>query len=255
MTRQSPNVTSSPDCSRALVTRSPLTVVPRVEPRSTTWTSPGPVASMTPCMRDTVSSSRRRSEDASFPILDRALREDLLAHQLVPFVDLELDGDVRVGHGCSPLAGSYGKRAMAVSGLLDVLERLQHLGNEVLANLDEAGMLRLLLRADELAVRALKVALDGVVLEVVDGLGFVLDVIVARGSRSARREPPAAWANTVDGAARAIPPRRAKPMMSGFFMIRFSLVLQEVRLLGVRQPKRPRGSVQNPTFVAFIKPL
>ena len=44
-------------------------------------------------------------------------------------------------------------------------------------------MLRLLLRADELAVRALKVALDGVVLEVVDGLGFVLDVVVARGRR------------------------------------------------------------------------
>ena len=31
MTRQSPNITSSPDCSRALVTRSPLTVVPRVD--------------------------------------------------------------------------------------------------------------------------------------------------------------------------------------------------------------------------------
>jgi hypothetical protein len=43
---------------------------------------------------------------------------------------------------------------------LNVLERLQHFGNEVLTNLDEAGMLRLLLRADELAVRALKVALD-----------------------------------------------------------------------------------------------
>ena len=42
------------------------------------------------------------------PDLDRALREDLLAHQLVPLVDLELDGDVRVGHGCSPVAGSTG---------------------------------------------------------------------------------------------------------------------------------------------------
>src|SRR5689334_4116032 len=70
---------------------------------------------------------------------------------------------------------------MAVSGLLDVLERLQHFGNEVLADLDQAGMLRLLLRADELAVGALKVAFDGVVLEVVDGLGFVLNVVVTRG--------------------------------------------------------------------------
>src|SRR5438128_2520658 len=76
-----------------------------------------------------------------------------------------------------------GKRAMDVSRLLDVLERLQHFGNEVLTDLDEAGMLRLLLRADELAVRALKVALDGVVLEVVDGLGFVLHVVVAGGRR------------------------------------------------------------------------
>ena len=72
---------------------------------------------------------------------------------------------------------------MAVSGLLDVLERLQHFGDEVLTDLDQAGMLRLLLRADELAVRALKVALDGVVLEVVDGLGFVLHVVVAGRSR------------------------------------------------------------------------
>src|SRR5262245_1905191 len=77
---------------------------------------------------------------------------------------------------------------MAVSGLLDVLERLQHFGDEVLTDLDEAGMLRLLLRADELAVRALKVALDGVVLEVVDGLGLVLHVVFAggRSSRSGR---------------------------------------------------------------------
>src|SRR5262245_37064111 len=72
---------------------------------------------------------------------------------------------------------------MAVSGLLDVLERLQHFGNEVFPDLDQARMLRLLLRADELAVRALKVALDGVVLEVVDGLGFVLNVVVARRRR------------------------------------------------------------------------
>src|SRR6476619_7759678 len=76
---------------------------------------------------------------------------------------------------------------MAVSGVLDVLERLQHFGDEVLADLDEAGMLRLLLRADELAVRALKVALDGVVLEVVDGLGFVLNVVVAGRSRPSGR--------------------------------------------------------------------
>src|SRR6476659_4993045 len=76
---------------------------------------------------------------------------------------------------------------MAVSGLLDVLERLQHFGNEVLADLDEAGMLRLLLRADELAVGALEVAFDGVVLEVVDGLRFVLHVVVAG------RRRPGCW--------------------------------------------------------------
>src|SRR6185436_12737824 len=75
---------------------------------------------------------------------------------------------------------------MAVSGLLDVLERLQHFGNEVFADLDQAGMLRLLLRADELSVRALKVAFDGVVLEVVDGLGFVLHVVFATAAAGRR---------------------------------------------------------------------
>ena len=68
-TRQSPNMISSPGCSRALVIRSPLTIVPRVEPRSMRWMSSGPLTSMTACMRDTVSSSRRRWEDASFPTL------------------------------------------------------------------------------------------------------------------------------------------------------------------------------------------
>ena len=50
-------------------------------------------------------------------------------------------------------------------------------------------MLRLLLRADQLAVRALKVAFDRVVLEVVDGLGLVLHVLFAAagGRRGGRR--------------------------------------------------------------------
>ena len=48
---------------------SPLTIVPRVEPRSMSWISPGPVTSTTACIRDTVSSSRRRCEEANLPIL------------------------------------------------------------------------------------------------------------------------------------------------------------------------------------------
>ncbi len=33
------------------------------------------------------------------PDLDHVLREDLFADGLVPFVDLETDGDIHIGHG------------------------------------------------------------------------------------------------------------------------------------------------------------
>ena len=45
------------------------------------------------------------------PDLDHVLREDLFADQLVPFVDLETDGDIHIGHGCSPLLFWLGKRS------------------------------------------------------------------------------------------------------------------------------------------------
>src|SRR5215471_20610776 len=61
---------------------------------------------------------------------------------------------------------------------LNVFQRLQHLGNEVFADLDEAGMLGLLQRVDQLSIGTLQVAFDHVVLEVVDGLRLVLDVVV-----------------------------------------------------------------------------
>src|SRR4051812_47907722 len=134
---------------------------------------------------------------------------------------------------------------MAVSGLLDVLERLQHFGNEVLTNLDQAGMLRLLLRADELAVRALKIALDGVVLEVVDGLGLVLHVVVAgrRGRRGGRRRL------REHGSRRS---RQGEPSEEGetddeFLILHVRFSFWEARLLGVRQPK-PRLVPRKPIF-------
>src|SRR5690242_1204353 len=62
---------------------------------------------------------------------------------------------------------------------LHVFERLQHLGDEVFSDLDEAGVLRLLQGVDQLAIGTLQVAFDHVVLEVVDGLRLVLHVVVA----------------------------------------------------------------------------
>src|SRR5215471_21203046 len=62
---------------------------------------------------------------------------------------------------------------------LNVFQRLQHLGNEVFADLDQAGMLGLLQRVDQLSIGTLQVAFDHVVLEVVDGPRLVLHVVVA----------------------------------------------------------------------------
>src|SRR4029079_14581076 len=56
--------------------------------------------------------------------------------------------------------------------------------------------------------------------------------------------------------ARAIPPRRAKPMMSGFFMIRFSLCPSHLGgpAAGCQTTETSRGSVQNPPCVVFFQP-
>src|SRR6266851_8362144 len=63
--------------------------------------------------------------------------------------------------------------------ILNVFERLQHFGDEVFPDLDEAGVLGLLQGVDQLSVGTLQVAFDHVVLEVVDGLRLVLHVVVA----------------------------------------------------------------------------
>src|SRR3954469_5425965 len=140
---------------------------------------------------------------------------------------------------------------MAVSRLLDVLERLQHFGNEVLTNLDEAGMLRLLLRADELAVRALKVALDGVVLEVGDGLGFVLNIVVARGGGSGR-----SGRLCQHGRRRSQSHSSEKSETDDEWLLHDSVLLSTAGgpAPGGQTTQPPGGSVQNPTCVAFIKP-
>ena len=41
---------------------------------------------------------------SELPDLDHVLVEDLFADQLVPFEDLELEGDLDVGHWCSPVS-------------------------------------------------------------------------------------------------------------------------------------------------------
>ena len=80
---------------------------------------------------------------------------------------------------------------------------------------------------DELAVGTLQVAFDHVVLEVVDGLGLVLHVVVAAATAGRRRRPPAPprrRANARRDAHDAVP-KSAIPMMS--FMIRFSFDCRE----------------------------
>src|SRR5688572_6545490 len=67
--RVSPTTIWSPDWSLALLTFWPLTKVPFVEPRSMMLMSPGPVTSMTACIRLTLSSSSRRCDDDSLPTL------------------------------------------------------------------------------------------------------------------------------------------------------------------------------------------
>src|SRR5262245_39767487 len=64
----SPRTMVSPSCSVALLTFWPFTNVP-LEPRSMIETSPLGVVSITACMRLTASSSMRRCDDDSLPIL------------------------------------------------------------------------------------------------------------------------------------------------------------------------------------------
>src|SRR5450432_2409507 len=125
---------------------------------------------------------------------------------------------------------------------LDVLEGLQHLWNEILANLDEAGMLGLLLRADELTVGPLKIAFDRVVLEVVNGLGLVgrVGVVAATGRRGGCGcricgERPAGRNQSPDACNR---PEEGQTD-DEIFHISFLLHLARARLLGIRQPKAP----------------
>src|SRR5450432_3264751 len=68
--------------------------------------------------------------------------------------------------------------------ILNVFERLQHFGDEVFSDLDEAGVFRLLQGVDHLSVGTLQVAFDHVVLEVIDGLRLVLHAVVATRGRS-----------------------------------------------------------------------
>jgi hypothetical protein len=111
--------------------------------------------------------------------------------------------------------------------LLNVLERLQHLRDEVFANLDEARMLRLGVGRDVLAVRPLQVALDRVVFEVL-ALYWVLASSPPPAAAAPAVSPPAAGAASARPAVprTATVPNRAKPMMS-FFMIRVSFITRE----------------------------
>ena len=105
-------------------------------------------------------------------------------------------------------------------------------------------MLRLLLRADELAVRALKVAFDRVVLEVVDGLGLVLVVVVAAAPQRQPAPPlPPGRSARPTAQPRAILPRMSKTDDECFFMIRFSFVLQGGPAAGFQTTKSTAGSV------------
>src|SRR5436190_4821322 len=134
---------------------------------------------------------------------------------------------------------------MAVSRLLDVLERLQHFGDEVFADLDEAGMFRLLLRADELAVRALKVALDGVVLEVVDGLGLVLHVLFAAAGGSRRRRGRLVLSERGGwGSRQSDPSEESETDDEWRLHDSVLLVLREARLPGYRQRKAPAVPIE-----------
>ena len=54
------------------------------------------------------------------PDLDHVLRKNLFADGLVPFVDLETDGDIHIGHGLLSL-GLLRKSSEALSGRLDVV--------------------------------------------------------------------------------------------------------------------------------------
>src|SRR5262245_20398227 len=100
-------------------------------------------------------------------------------------------------------------------------------------------MLRLFLRADELAVGTLKVALDGVVLEVVDGLGFVLNVVVARRRR--RSGGCRLVVRGESGGGRSGQGRHSEERETDDeWLLHDSVLLTtEARLLDVRQPKPP----------------
>src|SRR4029077_13968614 len=110
-----------------------------------------------------------------------------------------------MGTFTSAMGISYGfgrnrSKADAIEQPIDlhVFERLQHFGDEVFTDLDEAGVFGLLQGVDQLAIGTLQVAFDHVVLEVVDALRLVLHALVAPaggrrlgiGGERAARGPP-----------------------------------------------------------------
>src|SRR5512141_1451222 len=114
--------------------------------------------SITEWIREIFSSSRQRCAEASRPILMISRLNCSLRTRSSPRKTLRGIGVGMVGGG------------------LQGAGRLHHLVAPVLADLDEVRVVRRPAGLDVLAVGALQVALDGVVLEVDDGLLLVLDL-------------------------------------------------------------------------------
>src|SRR5512138_930194 len=163
--------------------------------------------SITEWMREIFSSSRHRCAEASRPILMISRLNCSLRTSSSPRKTLRVIG---VGMG---------------GGGLQVAGRLHDLLAPVLADLDEVRVVHLLAGLDVLAVGALQVALDGVVLEVDDGLLLVLDLGLGlallllgdaqEGHEHQRRREQLAHPVTLASAYTAFPdPRSARP---GYF--------------------------------------
>src|SRR5690349_4942538 len=121
---------------------------------------------MTACMRDTDSSSRRRWLDANLPTLMMSWFSVSLRRSWSPLKIWKVRGTFAPPSMLAPLLRTASRNA--ASAVLDVFSRLQHLGDEVLADLDERRNLAAPAGIDELAVRSHQIALDHVVVEVVN---------------------------------------------------------------------------------------
>src|SRR5215468_842045 len=158
----SPRTRMSPSCSDALLIFLPLTIVPLVEPRSMMVISVAEVTSMTACMRLTESSSsRRRWEDESLPLLIGDWVSVSVRMRSSPRKIRNVRGTLGVFPSILRLL-ARGAAERAAPGRLQVFRGLDDLADEVGAHLDQAAVRRPLAAGAELTLRLDQLAVDEV---------------------------------------------------------------------------------------------